>query len=109
MAAMRRWVVSKLDVKGVFLSVPLPPDELILVQLRAQWVTWGIVQKDVVWKLNRVVYGLRQSPKSSNLRLLTRTVGKKKLFLAQNEADTQVWSLKEVGGPAPYTAFSACT
>ena len=45
------------------MNAPLPPDELILLQPPAQWVTWGIVQTDVVWKLNRAVYGLRQSPK----------------------------------------------
>ena len=77
-------------------------------------MTWGIVQKDVVWKLNRSVCGLRQSPRwwsderDRKLRLLTWTAGKKKFYLEQNEADSQVWSLKEAGDPTLYTAFSAC-
>ena len=38
MAALRGWLVSKLDVKGAFLNAPLPEGELILVQPPAQWV-----------------------------------------------------------------------
>ena len=87
------------------MNAPLPPDELILVQPPTQWVAWGIVQKDVVWKLNRVVYGLRQSPKwwsnerHRKLRVLTWTAGKNQFDLEQSEADSQVWRLKELGGP----------
>ena len=115
---MRRWVVSKLDVKGVFLSVPLPPDELILGQPPAQWVPWGIVPKDVAWKLNRAVYGLRQSPKwwsnerHRKLRVLTWTAGKNQFDREQSEADSQVWRLKELGGPRTLRGLlcvSACT
>ena len=91
--------------KKLFLNAPLPPDELILGQPPAQWVPWGIVPKDVAWKLNRAVYGLRQSPKwwsnerHRKLRVLTWTAGKKKLYRERNEADSKVWSLKEVGDP----------
>eukprot|EP00959_Pyramimonas_sp_CCMP1952_P052049 1088056-Pyramimonas_sp.AAC.1 len=62
-AAIRRWMVSKLDVREAFLNAPLPPDELILVQPLAQWVAWGIVDQGAVWKLNRAAHGLRHSPK----------------------------------------------
>ena len=57
-AALRKWEVSKLDVKGSFLNAHRPEDDLILVQPPKQWVDWGIVRKDVVWKLRRAVYGL---------------------------------------------------
>ena len=40
-AAIRHWMVSKLDVKGAFLNAPIPEDQLILVQPPAQWVAWG--------------------------------------------------------------------
>ena len=63
MAAMRGWQVSKLDVKGAFLNAPLPEKELILVEPPKQWKDWGIVGKDVVWRLQKAVYGLRQSPR----------------------------------------------
>ena len=53
MAAMRRWEVSKLDVKGAFLNAPIPPDELILVEPPKQWKDWGIVGRNAVWKLRR--------------------------------------------------------
>ena len=85
----------------LFLMHPFPPEELILVQPPGQWVKWGIVAPDVVWKLNRAVYGLRQSPKwwaderDSNLRKLTWKVDGEEYYLEQNEADTQVWSLKQ--------------
>ena len=101
LAAMRGWVISKLDVKGAFLNAPIPAEELILVQPPAQWVTWGIVDKDVVWKLRRAVYGLRQSPKwwsderDKKLKELTVTVNGKSYYLQQNEADSQVWSITE--------------
>ena len=32
LAAVRKWVVSKLDVNGTFLNAPIPENELILVQ-----------------------------------------------------------------------------
>ena len=103
LAALRKWLVSKLDVKGAFLNAPLPKDELILVQPPAQWVAWGIVPTNVVWKLNRAVYGLRQSPKwwsderDSQLRQLTFKVGEDAYSLHQNEADSQVWELTKQG------------
>ena len=62
MAAMRRWKISKLDVKGAFLNAPLSDDELILVQPPTQWVQWGIVEPGTIWKLRKAVDGLRQSP-----------------------------------------------
>ena len=46
LAAVRGWKVSKLDVRGAFLNAPIPDDELILVQPPAQWVAWGIVEKN---------------------------------------------------------------
>ena len=102
-ASLRGWKISKLDVKGAFLNAPLPEDELILVQPPAQWVAWGIVGKDVVWKLRRAVYGLRQSPKwwsderDGHLRKLTATIGSSTYCLQQNEADSQVWSIIQTG------------
>ena len=106
LAAMRGWRVSKLDVKGAFLNAPLPEGELILVQPPAQWVTWGIVPKGVVWKLNRAVYGLRQSPKwwsderDAHLSKLTWEVGNDTVYLEQNAADSQVWCFRRRGHPA---------
>ena len=103
LAAVRGWTVSKLDVKGAFLNAPLPPGELILVQPPAQWVAWGIVPKGVVWKLNRAVYGLRQSPKwwsderDSKLRQLVWSNGGDIFSLEENEADAHVWSIKRQG------------
>ena len=103
MAAMRGWEVSKLDVKGAFLNAPLPDGELILVEPPKQWKDWGIVGKNVVWRLQRAVYGLRQSPKwwsdkrDSDLRKLKATVAGKGYHLRQNEADSQVWTICEDG------------
>ena len=81
------------------------PGGLILVQPPAQWVAWGFVEKGVVWKLNRAVYGLRRSPKwwsderGSKLRRLTWTSGNDHFYLEQNEADSQVWSIRRRGYP----------
>jgi hypothetical protein len=102
LAAVRMWTVSKLDVKGAFLNAPIPENELILVQPPKQWADWGIVEPHVVWKLNRAVYGLRQSPKwwsdERDLRLkeLRVTMNGEKYYLQQNEADSQVWSIAKL-------------
>ena len=96
---MRGWQVSKLDVKGAFLNAPLPDGELILVEPPKQWKDWGIVGKNVVWRLQKAVYGLRQSPKwwsdkrDHDLRNLKATVAGKDYHLRQNEADSQVWTI----------------
>ena len=104
-AAMRSWKVSKHDVKGAFLNAPLPEGELILIQPPSQWVKWGIVQEGVTWRLNRAVYGLRQSPKwwsderDRKLREVCFAVDGINYMLQQNEADSQVWSLRKIGLP----------
>ena len=36
LAAMRRWKISKVDVKAAFLNAPIPPSELIMVHPPAQ-------------------------------------------------------------------------
>ena len=108
MAAMRGWKITKHDVKGAFLNAPLPPDELILVAPPSQWQAWGIVGQGVVWKLNRAVYGLRQSPKwwsderDRHLRDLNWTVGQDHYHLEQNPSDSQVWSIKKGTSPTIY-------
>ena len=52
-----------------------------------------------MWRLQKAVYGLRQSPKwwsdtrDADLRRLKTTVAGKEYFLRQNEADSQVWTI----------------
>ena len=81
------------------MNAPIPEGELILVQPPKQWVDWGIVGKNVVWKLRRAVYGLRQSPKwwsderDTRLRKLDFIVGTDSYRLQQNDADSQVWMI----------------
>ena len=105
LSQLQEWDVFKLDVKGALLNTPLPPDELILVQQPAQWVDWGIVGKDASWKLNRAVYGLRQSPKwwsderDRRAKDFRRSAGDDHYYLAQHGAGTQVWSLRREGHP----------
>ncbi len=103
LAALRGWKISKVDVKGAFLNAPIPPGELVLVQPPGQWVKWGIVKEHVVWKLNRAVYGLRQSPKwwgderDRQLAKLRWSVGTSTYYLEQNVADSQVWAMRRQG------------
>ena len=112
LAAMRRWKISKVDVKAAFLNAHIPEDELILVSPPAQWIAWGIVPKGTVWRLNRAVYGLRQSPKwwaderDEKLRNMSWTLpstssstGFETFHLVQNVADTQVWSIRSKERP----------
>ena len=64
-----------------------------------QWKDWGIVGPHVVWRLQKAVYGLRQSPKwwsdkrDADLRRLRIPVAGKEYVLRQNEADSQVWTI----------------
>ena len=52
-----------------------------------------------MWRLQKAVYGLRQSPKwwsdkrDLDLRNLKATVAGKEYHLRQNEADSQVWTI----------------
>ena len=65
----------------------------------------GLVEKGVVWKLNRAVYGLRQSPtwwsdeRDAKLRKLMWTSGGDHVYLEQHEVDSQVWSIRRRGNP----------
>ena len=59
---MRKWRVSKHDVKGAFLNAKIPEGKIVIVQPPAQWVKWGLVKPDVTWTLYKAVYGLRESP-----------------------------------------------
>ena len=60
-ACLRKWAVSKHDVKGAFLNAWI--HKLVIVSPPAQWVKWGIVPAGVTWTLDKAVYGLRESPK----------------------------------------------
>ncbi len=74
----------------------------------AQWVKWGLVKPDVLWTLEKAVYGLRQSPKwwsderDARLRELTWKDPKsnRSYYLEQSEADSQLWFLKDAA-PRP--------
>ena len=59
---MRKWQVSKRDVKGAFLNAEIPEGKIVVVQPPAQWVKWGLVLPGVTWTLDKAVYGLRESP-----------------------------------------------
>ena len=59
---MRKWRVSKHDVKGAFLNAKIPEGKIVIVQPPAPWAKWGLVKPGVTWTLDKAVYGLRESP-----------------------------------------------
>ena len=100
---VKRWQVSKHDVKGAFLNASLPAGRLVIVSPPEQWVKWGIIAPGTLWTLEKAVYGLRESPalwsaeRDSKLRQLEWIVGKKTYYLRCCSSDSQVWMLTEKG------------
>jgi hypothetical protein len=96
----RRWTVSKHDVKGVFLNAKLPEGRIVVVQPPQMWVDWGLVEKGVLWGLDKAVYGLRESPflwsqeRDARLSEVRWTANKVPYKLHRCASDSQMWILK---------------
>jgi hypothetical protein len=58
MAVQRNLKTRALDISNAFVTAPLEPDEHIYVEMPR-----GHTKPDTVYKLNKSLYGLRQSPK----------------------------------------------
>ena len=72
-----------------------------MVKPPEQWVRWGLVKEDVLWTLDKAVYGLRKTPalwsaeRDKQLLKLEWCVGKKTYYLRRCASDSQVWILSE--------------
>ena len=99
----KNWTISKHDVKGAFLNAKVPEGKVIIVSPPPQWVAWGLVDKGVLWTLDKAVYGLRESPKwwgdcrDKTLRGLAWDCGGRNYYLQQCSSDTQMWTIRELG------------
>ena len=66
-------------------------------------MAWGLVDKDVLWTLDKAVYGLRESPKwwgdcrDKTLRGLAWDCGGRNYYLQQCSSDTHLWTIRELG------------
>ena len=100
---MRRWAISKHDVKGAFLNAKIPDGKLVIVSPPPIWVKWGLVPPGTLWTLDAAVYGLRESPKwwgderDKQLRNVkwTDTKMKRPYFLERCSADSQLWFIRD--------------
>ena len=65
LAERENWVVGALDIKTAFLHAELNDEEdgIYCVHPPRLLVRNGLVGSDVVWKLDKVLYGLRAGPK----------------------------------------------
>ena len=65
LAEKENWVVGALDIKTAFLHADLDDEEdgIYCVHPPKLLVRNGLVAADTVWKLNKVLYGLRAGPK----------------------------------------------
>ena len=59
---IKRWVISKHDVKGAFLNASLG-GKLVVVRPPPLFEKWGLVEPGELWTLDKAVYGLRESPR----------------------------------------------
>jgi len=64
-ASNRNWSLYQLDVKSTFLNGPL--EEEVYITQPPGYVEAG--QKDKVYKLNKALYGLNQTPRAWNMRI----------------------------------------
>ena len=52
---LRRWKMSKHDVKGAFLHAKIPEGKVIIVSPPGLWVKWGLAAPGVTWTLDKAV------------------------------------------------------
>ena len=97
------FTISKHDVKGAFLNAKIPAGKIVVVRPPAQWVKWGLVPDDVLWTLDRAVYGLRESPalwsgeRDAQLSKLRWKLYNREFLLERCTADSQLWKLQSSG------------
>jgi len=99
---VKRWRVSKHDVKGAFMYAHIPKGKVVIVRPPEIWVKWGLVPPNTFWTLDKAVYGLRESPylwseeRDTQLQDLRWTVKGVKYHLERCSADSQVWRLQRI-------------
>ena len=79
---IRNWAVTSLDVSSAFLNTPITT-ELYVVPLRE-----FIQDSNIVWRLNKALYGLRTAPKLWQCHLGATLAS---LHLEQLKSDRCVW------------------
>ena len=63
-AAMKGWRLGALDIKSAFLHADLEEsDGVIVVEPPRALAKYGVIREGTLWKLNKVLYGLRAGPK----------------------------------------------
>ena len=64
MAAEKGWRIGALDIRSAFLHASLDEEDgIIVVEPPKIFVRHGVVKDGVMWKLNKVLYGLRSGPR----------------------------------------------
>ena len=88
------------SIKTAFLNAPMPiEDEPIYVTPPAIYVNYGMVKPGTIWRVNKAIYGLRQSPRlwgkerDKQLRLMRITLRNEKFKFLQSSIDVALWTL----------------
>eukprot|EP00975_Prorocentrum_lima_P038144 8021118-Prorocentrum_lima.AAC.1 len=59
----RNEALTTTDIANAFLNAPINKDAVILLSGPNNLARLGIVETGTVWKIRRVVYGLKESPR----------------------------------------------
>ena len=105
MASSRKWVLTSVDVKTAFLTAPIGGGRqlrTIVVKPARVLVEAGLVAPGQLFKVEKALYGLHQSPRDwsisrdTKLCALTWSVNGETRRLVQSKCDCSIWFIRRV-------------
>ena len=96
----KEWGIATIDIKTAFLNAPMPTnEERVYVTPPAIYVHFGMVKPGTIWRVDKAIYGLRQSPRlwgkerDKQLRLMRSTLRNERFKFLQSSIDVALWTL----------------
>lgn len=105
LAEGKKWALGSADVRTAFLHAPIPDDRVVFVRPPKVLIDLGLRDENEMWRLNRALYGLRESPRYWGLErdLLLRDLRFSKngenYSILQSEVDPCLWHIKSDKSP----------
>ena len=91
------WKFASTDIPQAFLNASIDPDREVYLRPPKICIDMGLVPEGVVWKLNKALYGLRESPKlweerrDKDLEEMKIPHGKEVLRFLQSSVHSSLW------------------